>query len=60
VDLGTARILDPATATCEEVRAAVSAVLADQRYRRADRRMQAEINALPGAEHTVPLLEQLH
>jgi UDP:flavonoid glycosyltransferase YjiC (YdhE family) len=59
-DLHTARILDPVIATPEDVRSTASAVLADQRYRGAAERIQAEINALPGPESIVPLLEQLH
>lgn len=58
-DLGTARILDPVTATPESIRSAVSTVLKDQRYRSAAKRIQTEINALPGPENTVPLLEKL-
>jgi UDP:flavonoid glycosyltransferase YjiC (YdhE family) len=37
----------------------VAAVLADGAYRRAAERVRAEINALPGAEQTIPLLERL-
>lgn len=59
LDLGTAQVLDPVTVTSEEVRAAVSAVLADGAYRRAAERVRAEIDALPGPEQTVPLLEGL-
>lgn len=58
-DLGTARILEPVTATPEIIGSAVSAVLEDQRYRDAAKRIQIEINALPGPENTVPLLEKL-
>jgi UDP:flavonoid glycosyltransferase YjiC (YdhE family) len=59
VDLGIARVLDPVSATPDEVRAAVSAVLADPGYRRAAERIQDEINALPELEQTIPLLERL-
>ncbi|MDX6241196.1 MAG: hypothetical protein QOG10_6020 [Kribbellaceae bacterium] len=59
VELGTSRVLDPVIATPDEVRTTVSAVLADEGYRRAAERIQDEINALPGPEHTVPLLERL-
>ncbi len=59
VELGTARVLDPVTVTPDEVREAVSAVLAEQGYRRAAGRIQDETNALPGPEQTVPLLEAL-
>lgn len=59
VELGTARVLDSVTVTPDEVRTAVSAVLADPGYRRAAERIQAEISSLPGPEQTVPLLERL-
>jgi UDP:flavonoid glycosyltransferase YjiC (YdhE family) len=59
VALGVAREVEPATVTPEEVRAAVDAVLADERYRGAAERIQDEINALPGPEQMVPLLEGL-
>jgi len=59
VDLGTALLLDPVSATPDEVRAAVSTVLAEPSYRLAAERVQAEINALPGPEQTIPLLERL-
>jgi UDP:flavonoid glycosyltransferase YjiC (YdhE family) len=59
LELGTARVLDPVTVTPEEVRMTVSAVLADGAYRRAAERVREEINALPGAEQTIPLLEGL-
>ncbi|WP_431873365.1 glycosyltransferase [Amycolatopsis sacchari] len=59
LDLGTARLLDPVTVTPEDVEAAVSAVLADERYRQAADRLREETNALPGADAAVPLLEKL-
>ncbi|MDH6576928.1 glycosyltransferase [Kitasatospora sp. MAP5-34] len=59
VELGTAKVLDPVTVTPDEVHATVSAVLADQNYRRAAERIRDEINALPGPEQTIPLLEGL-
>jgi UDP:flavonoid glycosyltransferase YjiC (YdhE family) len=52
-------VLDPVNATSEEIRAAVSTVLANPDYRRAAERLQAEINALPDVEQTIPLLERL-
>jgi UDP:flavonoid glycosyltransferase YjiC (YdhE family) len=58
-ELGVARVLDPHTVTPGEVRAAVAAALADRDGRRAAQRVQHEINALPGPEETVPLLERL-
>jgi UDP:flavonoid glycosyltransferase YjiC (YdhE family) len=59
VELGTARVLDPVLATPEDVRNAVSEVLADQAYRHAAERIQAEYNALPGPEEAVTLIERL-
>jgi UDP:flavonoid glycosyltransferase YjiC (YdhE family) len=58
-ELGVAAILDPSTATPDEIGATVSAVLADQHRRRAAQRLQHEINALPGPEQAVHLLERL-
>ncbi len=58
-DLGTAVVLDAATVAPDEVRRTVSQVLADDSYRRAAERIQADIAALPGPEETVPLLERL-
>jgi UDP:flavonoid glycosyltransferase YjiC (YdhE family) len=58
-DLGTARVLDAACATPDEIRAAVSAVLAEPAYRRAAARIQDEINTLPEPEQAIPLLERL-
>jgi MGT family glycosyltransferase len=57
--LGTGRVLDPITTTPDTARTTVSAVLQDPSYRAAARGIQAEIAALPGPEHAVPLLEQL-
>ncbi|WNI33883.1 glycosyltransferase [Streptomyces sp. ITFR-6] len=59
-ELGAAQVLDPVTVTPEEVRLSVSAALGDVAYRRAAERIGEEINALPGPEQTVPLLEALH
>ncbi|QMU76339.1 glycosyltransferase family 1 protein [Streptacidiphilus sp. PB12-B1b] len=59
VALGTGRVLDPVTASPEDVREAVATVLADHAYRRAAGRLRDEINALPGVETTVPRIEQL-
>jgi UDP:flavonoid glycosyltransferase YjiC (YdhE family) len=58
-ELGVGLVLDPVTATPEDVRDAVSAVLSDPVYRSAAERLRDEIAALPGPEHAVPLLEQL-
>ena len=58
-DLDLARMLDPVQATPQSAREAVATVLADQTYRRAAQRLQAEIAALPEAVHAVTLLERL-
>jgi UDP:flavonoid glycosyltransferase YjiC (YdhE family) len=57
--LGLGRVLDPVTATADDVRVAVADVLAEPRYRRVAQGMRAEVAAMPGVEHTVELLEQL-
>jgi UDP:flavonoid glycosyltransferase YjiC (YdhE family) len=59
VALGVAREVEPATVTPEQIRVAVAGMLADERYRRAAERIREEINALPGADQMVPLLERL-
>ena len=59
VELGLGLALDAVRATPESVREAVNAVLADSGYRRAAEHMRDEINALPGPESAVTLLEQL-
>ena len=58
-ELGTARVLDAVDVTPDDVHRTVSEMLADTSYRRAAQRFEAEIGALPGPEHMVPLLEQL-
>ena len=58
-DLGVARVLDALTATPDDVRAAAEAVLSGPSYRRNARRVAAEIEALPGPEEAVTLLEGL-
>jgi UDP:flavonoid glycosyltransferase YjiC (YdhE family) len=57
--LGFARVLDVMTATPREIRAALDEILHDPEYRRAARRLQAEIAALPGPEAAVEPLAQL-
>lgn len=59
VDLGVGRVLDAVAATPDDVREAVSAVLAEPSYRLAAERVQAEIAGLPDAASAVPLLEGL-
>jgi MGT family glycosyltransferase len=58
-DLHVARILEPVKATAPDVQRAVSTVLSDPTYRRNAQRLKAEIEALPGPEHALRLLEQL-
>jgi len=57
--LGLGRVVDLATLTPEAVREAVRAVLGDPEYRANVRRLRAEMEALPGPEHGVRLLEEL-
>ena len=57
--LGAAVVLGEEERTPAAIRAAVRAVLEDPRYRRRARAVQAEIEALPGPERGVELLEQL-
>jgi UDP:flavonoid glycosyltransferase YjiC (YdhE family) len=59
VELGVGLELEPVTVTPDEIRVTVEDMLADDRYRRAAERMRDEINAMPGPEATVPLLEAL-
>ncbi|MEV6520696.1 glycosyltransferase [Longispora sp. NPDC051575] len=59
VELGVGRVVDPVTATPEDVRDAVSAVLAEPAHRRAAARIQAEIGDLPPVAATVAALERL-
>jgi UDP:flavonoid glycosyltransferase YjiC (YdhE family) len=59
VELGAARTLDPVPATPEDVREAVSGVLADRAYRHAAERIQAEYNTLPGPDEAIALIERL-
>ena len=56
--LGVGRALDAVRATPDSVREAVAAVLADRRYRRAAARVKDEMDALPEAESSIPLLER--
>lgn len=58
-DLHVARILDPFGATAADVSKAVSKVLSDPSYRRSAQRLKAEIDASPGPEHALRLLERL-
>ncbi|QUH00786.1 glycosyltransferase family 1 protein [Saccharopolyspora erythraea] len=58
-ELGVAEVLDAVTATPQDIRAAVSTVLADPGYRRAAERLRDEIAALPDPARAVALLERL-
>jgi UDP:flavonoid glycosyltransferase YjiC (YdhE family) len=58
-ELGAAQVLDPVQATPDDVRAAVSDVLAGPAYRHAAERIQAEYNALPAPDEALTLIEQL-
>lgn len=57
--LGLGRVVPPADLTPETARQAVLAVLGDPAYRVAAARLRAEIDALPGPERAVALLERL-
>jgi UDP:flavonoid glycosyltransferase YjiC (YdhE family) len=59
VALGVGLELEPVSVTPEAIRATVAGLLADDRYRRAAERMRDQINAMPGPEETIPLLEAL-
>ena len=58
-ELHVARVLDPFHATAADVSDAASEVLADPSYARNARRLQAEIEASPGPDHALRLLERL-
>jgi MGT family glycosyltransferase len=57
--LGVGRVVPPPEVTAASVRAAVRAVLADPAYRRNAARLREEIEALPGLQVGVALLEGL-
>jgi UDP:flavonoid glycosyltransferase YjiC (YdhE family) len=59
VALGIGQALDPITVTPAEVGDTVHTVLTDPGYRTAAGRLQQEINALPGADETIPRIERL-
>jgi len=58
-ELHVARVIAPDGCTAEAIREATREVLDDPRYRQAARRVQAEIQQLPGLEYPVALLEEL-
>ena len=55
--LGVARVLDPLALRPWQLREAVLGVLADRAYRVSAERIRDEIEAMPGREHAVRLLE---
>jgi MGT family glycosyltransferase len=57
--LGAGRSVGPAERSAEAVRDAVRAALSEASYRRRAAEFRAEMEALPGAEHTVELLTGL-
>ena len=57
--LGVARVLRAADLSAEAARSAVLAVLAERKYRRAATDMRDQINALPGPDFAITLLEEL-
>lgn len=57
--LGVGRTVGADDRTREAIRDAVSRVLRDPSYRTRARAFKAEMNALPGPEHMVGLLEAL-
>ncbi|ONI80204.1 glycosyl transferase [Saccharothrix sp. ALI-22-I] len=59
VRLGVGKELNPITVTPQDVRAAVTEVLADSSYRRAAERVRTEMLDLPDPTQAVPLLERL-
>jgi UDP:flavonoid glycosyltransferase YjiC (YdhE family) len=59
IELGVGRAVGPDERTPAAIRAAVRAVLADPAYKANAVRMQRLIQALPGLDHAVALLERL-
>lgn len=57
--LGVARVLPVGERTPEMICGAVADVLANPRYRTRARQLQAQIQALPGPDYAVELLEQM-
>jgi UDP:flavonoid glycosyltransferase YjiC (YdhE family) len=58
--LGVGIALGPEERTASDIRRAARTVLADHAYTRRAREMQREMEALPGPDHAVALLEVLH
>lgn len=57
--LGLGRVLDAVRCTSNDARDAVSAVLEDSRFRHAAMGLRDEIDALPGTDYALTLLEEL-
>jgi UDP:flavonoid glycosyltransferase YjiC (YdhE family) len=58
-EAGVARVIEPEQRTAQAIRDAAREVLGDARYRRNAERLRKEIEALPGLEYPVALLERL-
>jgi UDP:flavonoid glycosyltransferase YjiC (YdhE family) len=58
-DLGAALVIEPGEQTAEAIRDAARQVLTNPSYRRNAQRIRDEIQALPGLEYPVALLEKL-
>jgi UDP:flavonoid glycosyltransferase YjiC (YdhE family)/DNA-binding NarL/FixJ family response regulator len=58
-ELDVARVLNPLQVTAADVSEAASNVLSDQRYQRNAQRLKREIDASPGPERALYLLERL-
>jgi UDP:flavonoid glycosyltransferase YjiC (YdhE family) len=59
VELGLGQELDPVAVTPDQAREAARTMLAEPSYRAAAEGIRAEIDALPGVEATIPLIERL-
>lgn len=57
--LGVAEVIGPDARTPEAIRAATRTVLSDPSYRQAAAQVRADMEALPGLDHAVALLERL-
>jgi MGT family glycosyltransferase len=59
VELGVAQVIEPGWRTPEAIREATRQVLENPRYRHNAERLRDEMEALPGLDYAVQLLEQL-
>jgi MGT family glycosyltransferase len=57
--LGVARVIEPDRRTAEAIREAANDVLQDPRYRQRAEGLRDEMQALPGLEYAIALLERL-